>query len=91
MFKPDLLRSFIAVIDARSFTTAARQLNSTQSTISQKIMRLEEAAGAIRRDKTEGIIRAADIMTTDLPSIASTTPAAALIPLLADGGAGSGR
>jgi CBS domain-containing membrane protein len=45
------------------------------------------AMAAIRRDKTEGIIRAADIMSTDLPSVASTTPAAALIPLLADGGA----
>ncbi|MEP3331202.1 LysR family transcriptional regulator [Sedimentitalea sp.] len=45
MFNTDLLRSFVAVIDARSFTAASRQLNSTQSTISQKIMRLEETAG----------------------------------------------
>lgn len=44
-FNTDLLRSFVAVIDARSFTAASRHLNSTQSTISQKIMRLEEAAG----------------------------------------------
>ena len=57
MFKPDLLRSFIAVVDARSFTTAARQLNSTQSTISQKIMRLEEAAGVRLIDRaSSGII-----------------------------------
>lgn len=57
MFKPDLLRSFIAVIDARSFTTAARQLNSTQSTISQKIMRLEEAAGVLLIDRaSSGIV-----------------------------------
>lgn len=45
------------------------------------------AMAAIRRDKTEGIIRAVDIMTTGLPSVESATPAAALIPLLADGGA----
>lgn len=43
-FNSDQLRSFVAVIDTRSFTAAARQLNSTQSTVSQKIMRLEEAA-----------------------------------------------
>jgi CBS domain-containing membrane protein len=45
------------------------------------------AMAAIRRDKTEGTIRAGEIMTTDLPSVVSTTPAAALFPLLADGGA----
>ncbi|MBY6142103.1 LysR family transcriptional regulator [Leisingera daeponensis] len=45
LFNTDLLRSFVAVIDARSFTAASRHLNSTQSTTSQKIMRLEEAAG----------------------------------------------
>lgn len=45
------------------------------------------AMTAIRRDKAAGIIRAAEIMTTDLPSVARTTPAGALIPVLADGGA----
>lgn len=44
-FSLDLLRAFVAVVDARSFTAAARLLNSTQSTVSQKILRLEEAAG----------------------------------------------
>lgn len=44
-FNLDLLRAFVAVVDARSFTAAARLLNSTQSTVSQKILRLEEAAG----------------------------------------------
>lgn len=44
-FSSDLLRSFVAVIDTHSFTAAARQLNSTQSTVSQKIMRLEVTAG----------------------------------------------
>lgn len=56
MFAPDLLRSFVAVIDARSFTIAARQLNSTQSTVSQKIMRLEQAAGVRLIDRgREGV------------------------------------
>jgi DNA-binding transcriptional LysR family regulator len=41
----DLLRAFVTVVDARSFTASARLLNSTQSTISQKILRLEEATG----------------------------------------------
>lgn len=45
------------------------------------------AMAAIRRDSASGIIRAAEIMTTDLPSVARNTPAAALIPMLADGGA----
>lgn len=45
MFSIDLLRSFVAVIDTCSFTAASRQLNSTQSTVSQKVMRLEEVAG----------------------------------------------
>ncbi|HCR96524.1 MAG: LysR family transcriptional regulator [Halomonas sp.] len=50
-FNSDLLRSFVAVVDTRSFTAAARQLNSTQSTVSQKIMRLEEVAGGLLIDR----------------------------------------
>ncbi len=46
MFDPRLLRSFIAVVDAGSFTLAAERLNSTQSTVSQQLARLEEATGA---------------------------------------------
>ena len=45
------------------------------------------AMAAIRRDKAAGILRAADVMTTDLPTVASATLAASLLPLLADGGA----
>ncbi len=60
MYAPDLLRSFVAVLDARSFTTAARQLNSTQSTISQKVMRLEEAAGVRLIDRSRGGIAATE-------------------------------
>ena len=44
-FSIDLLRCFVVVIDTRSFTLASRQLHSTQSTVSQKIMRLEELVG----------------------------------------------
>jgi DNA-binding transcriptional LysR family regulator len=44
-FSIELMRAFVAVVDANSFTAAARQLNSTQSTVSQKILRLEDAAG----------------------------------------------
>lgn len=60
MYAPDLLRSFVAVVDARSFTTAARHLNSTQSTISQKVMRLEEAAGVRLIDRERGGIAATE-------------------------------
>ncbi|MCL7999018.1 LysR substrate-binding domain-containing protein [Brucella sp. 21LCYQ03] len=44
IFSLDLLRAFVAVVDTRSFTAAAQQLHSTQSTVSQKILRLEDAA-----------------------------------------------
>lgn len=42
---------------------------------------------AIRRDRSAGIIRASEIMTTGLPTVVATTPVASLMPLLADGGA----
>ncbi len=45
VFELDLLRAMVAVADCGSFTTAASRLNSTQSTVSQKIRRLEEMAG----------------------------------------------
>jgi len=41
----DLLRALLVVSDCASFTTAAMQLHSTQSTVSQKIRRLEDLAG----------------------------------------------
>lgn len=41
----DLLKSFVAVVDNGSFTVASRQLNSTQSTVSQQILRLEDMVG----------------------------------------------
>src|SRR5215469_2166257 len=45
MLDPDLLESFLAVAQARSFSEAGRRLGLRQSTISQHVRRLEEAAG----------------------------------------------
>lgn len=44
-FDPVLLQSFVAVVEARSFTRAARALGLRQSTVSQHVARLEAAAG----------------------------------------------
>ncbi|WP_406235926.1 LysR substrate-binding domain-containing protein [Isoptericola jiangsuensis] len=45
LFELDLLRAVVMVADCGSFTTAATRLHSTQSTVSQKVRRLEELAG----------------------------------------------
>ncbi|HKS15536.1 MAG TPA: LysR substrate-binding domain-containing protein [Pseudomonas sp.] len=45
LFDLDLLRAIIVVADCGSFTTAASRLHSTQSTISQKVRRLEDMVG----------------------------------------------
>lgn len=45
LFELDLLRVMVAVADSGNFTAAAARLHSTQSTISQKVRRLEEMAG----------------------------------------------
>jgi len=45
-FDLDLLRTFVAVLDAGGFTAAARTLNSTQSTVSMQVRRLEAQLGA---------------------------------------------
>ena len=44
MFDTDLLRSFVAVAENGGFTRAAKLLNSTQSTVSAQIQRLESEA-----------------------------------------------
>ena len=44
-FDPALLRTFIAVVDAGSFTRAGQRLNITQSAVSHQIRRLEEQVG----------------------------------------------
>ena len=45
MLDPRLLRAFVAIVDAGSFTLAADRLNMTQSTISQQLARLETSVG----------------------------------------------
>lgn len=42
---PALLRSFAAVAETRNFTAAARRLGLRQSTVSQHVQKLEQAAG----------------------------------------------
>ncbi len=45
MFDPALLKTFVTVAQTRSFTAAGGRLNLGQSTISQHVRRLEQAAG----------------------------------------------
>lgn len=47
MLDPRLLRSFVAIVEAGSFTLAAERLNMTQSTISQQLARLEQVVGRV--------------------------------------------
>lgn len=52
MLDPKLLQAFVAVADTGGFTTAAYRLNSTQSTVSQQIGRLEDAVHTALFDRT---------------------------------------
>lgn len=45
MFDPVLLRTFLVVAETSGFTAAARRLGLRQSTVSQHVRKLEEAAG----------------------------------------------
>ncbi|MFJ6658221.1 LysR substrate-binding domain-containing protein [Streptomyces sp. NPDC091377] len=45
MYDPSQLRTFLAVAQTLSFTQAARRLGLRQSTVSQQVRRLEDAAG----------------------------------------------
>src|SRR5947208_10634332 len=45
MLDLELLRSFVAVVDAGGFTRAGERVHRTQSTVSQQIRRLEEDVG----------------------------------------------
>lgn len=53
----DLLRTFTNVVDSGSFTVAAGRLNSTQSTVSQKVSRLEEQVGHPLLDRSRRDLR----------------------------------
>ncbi|RJF96504.1 LysR family transcriptional regulator [Noviherbaspirillum cavernae] len=52
----DLLRTFIAVAESGGFTSAARRLHRTQSTVSQQILRLEDSAGAVLFDRSSRLV-----------------------------------
>jgi DNA-binding transcriptional LysR family regulator len=39
---PELLRTFVAIVDAGGFTPAAKQVHRTQSAVSMQVRRLEE-------------------------------------------------
>ena len=45
MYDPDLLRTFLTVAEALSFTSAGRQLGLSQPTVSQQVRRLEGQVG----------------------------------------------
>ena len=45
MLDLNLLRAFVSVVDAGGFTRAGERVHRTQSTVSQQIKRLEDAAG----------------------------------------------
>lgn len=45
MLDPDLLRTFVAVVDTGGFTAAASSVHRTQSAVSLQMRRLEEAVG----------------------------------------------
>ena len=42
---PDLLRTFVTIVDAGGFTPAAKQVHRTQSAVSMQVRRLEETLG----------------------------------------------
>ena len=52
MLDPDLLRSFLAVVDTGSFTRAATSVHLSQSTVSQQIRRLEVQLGCDLLDRS---------------------------------------
>ena len=68
MFNPVLLQTFLAVAQTRSFTQAAERLGLRQSTVSQHVRKLEEAAG--RR-----------LFVRDTHSVATTPDGEAMIEL----------
>lgn len=57
VFDPKLLEAFVAIVDAGSFTAAAHRLNSTQSTVSQQIARLEGLTGTALLDRSARPVR----------------------------------
>lgn len=60
IFDLDMLRTMVMVADCGSFTTAATRLHSTQSTVSQKVRRLEELVGHQLLDRSSREIHPTD-------------------------------
>ncbi|MFJ4346585.1 LysR substrate-binding domain-containing protein [Pseudomonas sp. NPDC089401] len=56
----DMLRAVVMVADCGSFTTAAARLHSTQSTVSQKVRRLEEMVGHQLLDRSNREVHPTD-------------------------------
>ncbi|MGY3942569.1 LysR family transcriptional regulator [Aeromonas tecta] len=52
MLDPQLLRSFVAILETGSFTRAGERVHLTQSTISQQMRRLEEQLGCPLLDRS---------------------------------------
>ncbi|MEG0006744.1 MAG: LysR substrate-binding domain-containing protein [Aeromonas sp.] len=52
MLDPQLLRSFVAILETGSFTRAGQRVHLTQSTISQQMRRLEEQLGCPLLDRS---------------------------------------
>nr|WP_175800573.1 LysR substrate-binding domain-containing protein [Burkholderia anthina] len=57
MLDLDLLRAFVAVVDTGSFTAAANVVGRSQSAVSQKVLRLEEALDVCVFERTSRSLR----------------------------------
>jgi len=68
MLDPALLRTFLAVVQTRNFTQAARRLGLQQSTVSQQIRRLEAGTGR-------------QLFSRDTHTVVLTADGEALVPL----------
>jgi DNA-binding transcriptional LysR family regulator len=60
LFDLDLLKALVMVADCGTFTAASARLHSTQSTVSQKVRRLEEMAGHKLLDRASRDVRPTD-------------------------------
>ncbi|HRE88028.1 MAG TPA: LysR family transcriptional regulator [Myxococcota bacterium] len=58
---PNLMILFSRVVDAGSFTAAARALGLTKQTVSERVLRLEEALGARLLERTTRSLRPTDL------------------------------
>ncbi|SAL84871.1 LysR family transcriptional regulator [Caballeronia arvi] len=60
LFDLDLLKAIVMVADCGTFTAASARLHSTQSTVSQKVRRLEEMAGHRLLERNSRDVRPTD-------------------------------